>query len=173
VYYSISLPNKKSITSARTCSTHGEDEIPDHFEYHVINHEINSAYCKAAKWQPCYCASATSRRHTAQPEPTRSVRHTMAGRSSVDQLKAASRAAPTPRPSASFAAIPAIGAAEFPLGVAGLCEEAPETVMATFCPPAQCDPVAHAKYLVPGLSNVKAVLPVLSDDTAPAKLHAV
>jgi len=33
--------------------------------------------------------------------------------------------------------------------------------------------VAHAKYLVPALSNVKAVLPLPSDDTAPPKLHAV
>ena len=113
-------------------------------------------------------ATVQARRQTAQLT-----------RNSVDQKAAMSRAPPTPRPSASFAAIPAapaIGAAEFPLGaagVAGVCEEAPETVMATFCPPAQCDPVAHAKYLVPALSNVKAVLPLLSDDTAPPKLHAV
>ena len=85
-------------------------------------------------------ATVQARRHTAQPT-----------RNSIAQ-KAASRAPPTPRPSASLAATPvapAIGAAEFPLvvgvGVAGLCEEAPETVMATFCPPAQCDPVRGAR----------------------------
>lgn len=93
---------------------------------------------------------------------------------SIDQ-KAASKAPPTPSPSASFAASPtAPVAAAFPLGVAGLWDEAPsETVMATFWPWAQCDPAAQAKYLVPGLSNVKALRPPSSDDSLPSKMHAL
>ena len=104
----------------------------------VTNHESNSTRI-AKRPSGNRAATVQARRHTAQPT-----------RNSIAQ-KAASRAPPTPRPSASFGAIPAapaIGAAEFPLGaagVAGVCEEAPETVMATFCPPAQCDPVRGAR----------------------------
>lgn len=94
----------------------------------------------------------------------------------LDQ-KAASTAPPTPRPSASFTACPAAlaidAADESPLGFGAGEAPGAAAVMATFCPWLQCDAAAHAKYLVPALSNVTAVLPLWSDDAELSKLHAL